>query len=46
MHGADDGLPDILTLKLSGHGISLAAQRDLALYWGRRKLEGRPNDWT
>ena len=36
----------VLLLKVTAEHMSLQAQRDLVEYWGRRKFEGRPNDWT
>lgn len=46
MHVPDNDPRRLLLLKLSAERMSLAAQRDLVEYWGRRKAEGRPNDWT
>ena len=36
----------LLVFKLSAEHMSMTAQRDLLEYWGRRKFEGRPTDWT
>lgn len=43
MHGADTRLTH---LRATAEGLSPHAQRDLVAYWGRRKFEGRPSDWT
>ena len=46
MHAVDNDPRRLLVLKLTAEGMTLAAQRDLVEYWGRRKAEGRPTDWT
>lgn len=43
MHDAN---PRMAMLKLTAESLSVPAQRDLVEYWGRRKLEARPHDWT
>ena len=44
MHGTDQ-LSSAM-VRITASGLSPAAHRDLFAYWGRRKVEARPQDWT
>ena len=45
MHGTDDDARSLM-LRITASGLSPNAHRDLFAYWGRRKVEARPQDWT
>jgi hypothetical protein len=47
MHGAlRVDVRRLLVLKDTAEALSPPAQRDLVEYWGRRRFEARPKDWT
>jgi hypothetical protein len=44
MHGAEARVLEMV--RMTADALSADARRDLVAYWGRRKFEARPQDWT